>query len=262
MKKAFTILFLSVIFISNAHSQSTNAAGGPIVGQLQGQNEWTGSFNGDINGTSSVLSLNSSGNTLTGDINAGGYIYQLNGQLSGNNSSGTLTDKVTGGQIPFAASVNGSNVTITLKVQNEYGQQVDLPIQFQRSGSQNTASQSTPSASSNATVQRDPNLIGGWRHTESYTSGEFGMVSEWYLTIKPDGNYIYGDGKVAGGGDGYSFDSGEGGSSSTGQWKTENGVVFINEGYGWQQYAGYYIEGNSMMFKFADGSKQLWERYR
>jgi hypothetical protein len=78
--------------------------------------------------------------------------------------------------------------------------------------------------------------------------------------VNADGTYLYGDAKVAGGGPGVSGQSG-GGDYTRGQWKTQNQTIYINEGSGWQPYAGYYIEGNSVLMKFADGSKQVWKRY-
>ena len=45
-----------------------------------------------------------------------------------------------------------------------------------------------------------------------------------------------------------------------GQWRTENKMVYINEGSGWTPFAKYYVEGNSLMFTFGDGSKQIWKR--
>ena len=86
--------------------------------------------------------------------------------------------------------------------------------------------------------------------------------SLWTGSYSADGSYTYGDTEIAGGDQGSSFYSGGNSGHETGQWKTEKGVIFINEGYGWQSYAEYYVEGNSMLFTFSDGSKQLWERYR
>ncbi len=269
MKHLVFFFFLSfTLLILNGQ---TNA---PVSGPLGGNSgvSWNGNFNGSINGTQSVLTIQQSGSTLKGQINAQGYIYNLEGTFSGNQSHGKVTDSGTGGVLDYSATLSGSRVSMTLTFVDQFGQQGQLPLSFERTtvaqpqgmsnGGNNPGSLGGSAGQQEESIQRDPNLIGGWRHTESYTSGEFGMVSEWYLNINADGSYTYGDGKVAGGGDGYSFDSGDGGSRSTGQWKTENSVVYINEGYGWQAYARYYVEGASMMFTFGDGSKQLWERYR
>lgn len=109
--------------------------------------------------------------------------------------------------------------------------------------------------------QRDPALVGFWRYTKSYTSGDFSMVTEKYMEVRTDGTYSYGNGKVAGGGNSGSFGSG-GGDVITGKWRTENGIIYIDEGgYGnWVPYSGYYVEGNSLMLKFNNGEKEIWHR--
>jgi hypothetical protein len=38
-------------------------------------------------------------------------------------------------------------------------------------------------------------------------------------------------------------------------------LLYIEEDYGqWVFYAGYYIEGNTLMFKFNNGSKEIWTK--
>lgn len=110
--------------------------------------------------------------------------------------------------------------------------------------------------------QRDPSLVGLWHYSDSYTSGDFSMTTEKYMEVRMDGTYSYGNGRVIGGGDAGSFDSGNDGSDLlTGRWRTENGIIYIDEGYGnWTPYCGYYVEGNTLMLKFNDGSKELWYR--
>lgn len=110
--------------------------------------------------------------------------------------------------------------------------------------------------------QQDPILIGLWRYSNSYTSGGFSMVSEKYMEIRADGTYSYGNGRVVGGGNSGSFDSGGGGDILTGKWRTENRIIYIDEtGSGnWLPYSGYYVEGNSLMLKFNNGSKEIWHR--
>lgn len=108
--------------------------------------------------------------------------------------------------------------------------------------------------------ERDQMLIGSWRYTESYTSGDFSMVTEKYMEVRPDGTYSYGNGIVAGGGNAGSFGSG-GGDAIHGKWRTENGLIFVDYGYGqWELYSGYYIEGNKLMLKFNNGSREIWDR--
>ena len=111
--------------------------------------------------------------------------------------------------------------------------------------------------------QRDPAIVGLWHYTKSYTSGDFSMVTEKYMEVRPDGSYSYGNGRAVGGGNSGSFDSGNSDDDViTGKWRTENGIIYIDEGgYGnWAPYAGYYVEGNRLLIKFDDGSKELWYR--
>lgn len=116
-------------------------------------------------------------------------------------------------------------------------------------------------SSKNNRYQIDPALVGSWRYSKSYVSGDFSMVTEKYMEVRPDGTYSYGNGKVAGGGNSGSFDSNRG-DIITGKWGTENGIIYIDEGgYGnWIPYSGYYVQGNSLMLKFNDGSKEIWKR--
>lgn len=236
--------------------------GGPLGGPVQQNGVWPGSYQGSINGTNSVLTISLSGSQLSGKIDADGYIYDLNGIVSGNSCSGKLADNITGGSMEFKVGLKGNTLDLILMIPNEYGQVTEFPLQYSRSSGNQSAPGANPVQSSSSNEQRDPYLVGGWRHTETFSSGEFGTVSEWYMTINQDGSYVYGDAQIAGGGDGYSFNSGEGSGNETGRWKTENSMIYINEGYGWQAYARYYIEGSSMLFTFEDGSKQLWEKYK
>lgn len=277
MKKVCT-LFLAFSAIFSLIDAQVNP-GGPLGSRSGTAAGWNGQFNGSINGTPSVLTLQQNGTTVEGHINAAGYIYNLNGSSNGANATGRLMDPQTQGAMDFSATLQGDQVTIFLEVPGQAGQNGQLQLSFTRGqgggspgtmnqNGQNQNSQNQYSQNQNGkgqmgqgNVERDQRLIGSWRHTESYTSGEFSMVSEWYMQINPDGTYRYGDSKTMGGDAGSSFDSGQGGAS-TGQWKTSNKIVYINEGYGWQPYANYIIDGYSMMFKFNDGSKQLWERYQ
>jgi len=93
-------------------------------------------------------------------------------------------------------------------------------------------------------VQASSYSQAGW--PGSYSGHIEGAAST--MTIQQNGNSISGN-----------INSG-GGDVTRGQWRTQNGVIYINEGYGWEAYSGHYVEGNSMLLKFDDGSKQLWER--
>jgi hypothetical protein len=262
MKKIIFSALLAGLFCISYTQGTVRTPQGPLGKAVSASSGWNGSFTGNISGTASILSIQPAGSGFEGQIDASGYIYLLTGSVQGNIANGKLTDKITGGTMDFAATLQGDILDMKLQVPGQFGQITEIPVQFHRGGQPSATTGNAIGNASEGNIQRDRSLIGGWRNTESYTSGDFGMVSEIYMNISADGTYTYGDGQIAGGDYNTSFESGGNSGHSTGQWKTENQHVYINEGYGWQRYARYYVEGNSMLFTFDDGTKQLWERYR
>ncbi|HEY8509508.1 MAG TPA: hypothetical protein VIL32_14180, partial [Steroidobacteraceae bacterium] len=109
----------------------------------------------------------------------------------------------------------------------------------------------------------NPALVGSWVRRESYTSGDFSMVNERRVTLFPDGTFSFGPGRVVGGGDAGTFDTGSGGESgSGGHWRTSGQILYAKEqgGMGWEPYARYYVEGNKLLLTFANGERELWHR--
>jgi len=234
---------------------------------------FSGQYQGNINGTPSTLTLQQNGNQLKGEIDAGGYKYVLQGQVSQQQAQGQFIDPATGVVNPFIAIKQQNNINLQLQVP---GQAYPLTLQFY--GGQATSS--TPSYNrqnqtqgnysgqlpdqsqqqSQAYIERDSALVGRWRQSNSMTSGSYSGVVETSMTINPDGSYRYGDGKFAGGGAGGSGHS-YGGDATMGKWKTQNRIIYIQEGGNqWQPYARYYVENNKMMLTFDDNSKQIWYR--
>lgn len=217
---------------------------------------FTTTANGEV-----VLTLTSAGQSQYSGlmIDDNGDHFALNGEAADAGVFGTITVR-EGAVLYFAVQPEGQGVTFFLIPSDIFGQpDSDNATSFamQRRGA--TAAK-PPVTAAKVEGQRDQRLVGNWLRSESYTSGEYSFASQWRLILQADGTYLYGDTKVAGGGPGTSAVSGDGGYTR-GQWKTENGVIYINEnGSGWQAYAGYYVEGNSLLLKFGDGSKQVWSR--
>lgn len=247
MKTQLSTLLFTLSLLSTVQAQS-----------LTGE-EWTGAYNGNINGAPATLTLRQKDNQVEGQINAGGYLYNLSGNINGQQSQGQLTDPQTQGIMTYQGQLQGNNLTLYL---NANGSQ--FQIQFARGASAPAGVSSgglhnTGQGAAVHPTQVDQQIVGNWLYTDSYTSGEFSFASQYRLIINPDGTYLYGDGKVAGGGPGVSGSSG-GGGMTPGKWKTEGNIIYIDEGYGWQPYARYYVEGASMMFTFGDGKRQVWNR--
>lgn len=253
-----------------SNNGAAGPAGGPLGGPLGGQNagagnnNWNGTYSGNIMGTATTIQLQVQGGQLNGIVDASGYRYNMQGTASGNQSQGKLQDPQTQGYFNYTATLNGNQLNLTMdNPTNGQSQQ----FAFTR-GNNAGGAMSNPGNSNNANAATggnqsaggDNRIVGAWTYTDSYTSGEYSFATQWKLIVNPDGSYIYGDGRVVGGGPGITGDSGSGGDVTRGQWKTENGIIYINTGAGWQAYARYTTNGQSLLMQFGDGSKQLWKR--
>jgi hypothetical protein len=220
-----------------------------------------GRFQGSIQGTAAVLTLQRQGNTVNGGIDASGYPYQLQGTVSGNSLTGQLMDPQTGGGFNIEATLRGDALELVLLTQ-----QGSMPLSFQRvaAGGGSTGAGGHVGGGTQAAPQgqRDPALVGVWRQSESMSGGGTSMVVESFLRINPDGSFALGGGRAVGGGANWGGDTGSGGVDETGFWKTENRVVYVQSagGGGWQPYARYYAEATKLMFTFGDESRQIWYR--
>lgn len=233
-------------------------AGGPLM-NFSDKNSWNGTYYGDINGTATSLILSQQGNTVQGRIDADGYIYNISGNLENDMLNGELTDPQTQGSMICKGSMENGVILLTMS-DNTTGQSFQLTYSRNSQGGNNNPNPTTGNVSTAIeNAERDPNLVGDWIYSKSYVSGTFSFVSQWRFIVYSDGSYAYGDAKMAGGGPGSSVQS-DGGDWECGQWKTENKNIYTNVGNGWELYTGYYIEGNTMMMKFDNGSKQIWKR--
>lgn len=223
-----------------------------------------GHYQGLIEGTPATLQLQSSGNQMQGEIDASGYRYLLQGQTDGNSAQGQLQDPQTGAILPFNLQTAGNEVQLVLMS----GAQ-PLSLVFQRTGGvkspDSSAAQSGQGASQPG-AQIDPRLVGRWRHNDTMISGEASFVSNSYVTFSADGRYLYQDGAAyASGSSAYgstTIESQAAGGGDTGSWKVQGDQIYTRpDATGqWQLLGRVYIEGNSALLYYPDGSKTLWKR--
>jgi hypothetical protein len=247
--------------------------------------DFSGTYNAynSSNGTKITITFNQNSNGLvSGELMLNdNERYKLNGKIEKDEGESYLTGSIIGGNEHsfFEAYIEESQLIFTWvpsdgNNQPDYMSAIDVVLDKSNSSNNNLGRGQTDTYKNYSenyndnnnkksdNYQRDPMLVGAWRYSKSYVSGGFSMVTEKYMQVRSDGTYSYGDGKVAGGGNSGSFNSGDGGDVVTGKWRTENGIIYIDEGgYGnWVPYSGYYVEGNRLMLKFSDGSKEIWER--
>ena len=239
----------------------------PLMGRTSTNltSSWAGTFSGNVGKSPSQLSLQLQGNQIGGILDVSGYKYQLGGQVSGPQAQGQFVDMQTRGAMSFQGSLAGDQLTIV--VTNSMNGQ-SATYQFQRGALQSGGFTQPSSGISQQKTGKlakdaggDQRIAGSWISSQSYSSGDFGFASQIKLVINPNGTFIMGDAKIAGGGPGIGGSSSGGGETTQGQWKTQNNnVILVNGGNGWTPYCRYETNGQSLLMYFGDGSKQLWKR--
>lgn len=119
---------------------------------------------------------------------------------------------------------------------------------------------------------RDTALVGQWRHTDTYMSGEFSMITERYLLLRADGACFEGSRMIGGmshsDGSGSStgsshLDSGESGWDYRGRWSNTGSRLTMTWENANAETWNYYVEGASLLLKPPGGGKnKLYKRTR
>jgi hypothetical protein len=227
--------------------------------------EWKGEFIGSMLGINATMVGTLSGAQWTGTIDASGYPIQLQGTVIDMQCNGTMSDQKTQETIPFTAKYAGNQITISIRDINPLTDQMEnMEFVFTR-----TSGSVSPEYSglSHVTVvdgvdasKLDRALIGLWRYTDTYVSGEYSFATDYFIQFNANGAVYLTDGRTAGGGMTSSLDTGAG-DIHEGIWKTENKTLWTSDGKGeWHPYAKYYVDGRSMMLTYNNGKKQVWER--
>lgn len=234
---------------------------------------WQGHWEGKFGLFAATLQLTRDGNQVNGEMRSVSATYQLQGTLAGNQVTGTASDDLLLRDMPLVMEFSGEQLRVQMTSTNIFGREIVSEGLFQPgqapvAGTDRQPAGGSPSAPAAGGApatpvpgQRDPALVGYWRYTDSYTSGDFSAATTTDMQIFADGRYLYGNGRVIGGGDAGSFDSGGGGDVTRGFWKTDNREVYTStDGQNWERYCRYVIDGGTMMFTFPNGEKQLWYR--
>lgn len=221
---------------------------------------WDGTYEGNIIGISSALTGRQDGNTWSATIDANSYVFHLKGNITGWKCEGTMTDPQTQTSIPFAAQSSDGGIVVSIRDINPMtGMEENMNLAFTKTNRTVSPQASGSPNLPGEKVSLDNILLGNWRYTESYVSGEFSFATDWHMQINNDGTFVYGEGRTAGGGPNSSIDSGKG-REQTVKWKTEDQVIWLNDGSGWQSFARYYRENGNLMLTFSNGKRQVWEK--
>lgn len=215
---------------------------------------WTGAYAGTIQSEPAELLIETSGSLFSGRIDAAGYPYDLYGTVDGASAEGVLSDPGTLAAMRFTAALDGDDLALTLLP----AEAAPLELAFVRSRGQARAPPGLTSREA-APYPVDARIVGGWVYSSSYTSGDYSFATQYRMRLAADGTYLYGDGRVIGGGPDVSADSGTG-DVTQGRWGARDGILYVDDGSGWADYAGYQTDGANLLLQFGNGSKQIWER--
>jgi hypothetical protein len=209
-----------------------------------------GSYTGDFGGKPVRADLREQAGAVQGTVVIDGYTYRVAARGSGNRASGELQDEA-GVRVPLEMNLGGGELSLTVYTQGRNAPATRLVL-------------SSGKPSRTQEVEIDPALVGQWRKTDSYTSGDFSAASEANIALLADGTYRYGPSKLYGGGDAGSFGSESGGGGERGRWRTANRILYVFDAASgqWSAYARYYVEGNSALLTYGNGKKEVWERRR
>jgi len=230
----------------------------------QESSNWAGTYQGYLNGSRTTLTLEDQGGPFTAQIvDDTGYLYNLKGTIEGDTATGELHDPAAGGTMELEAELQANAINMKLYQTFLEMRISEIDITYNRTegdsnGANNTAANTAPAPAADL----DARLVGTWRYTSTYVSGDFSVASDYTMIVNADGTYQYGDARIAGGGSSGTFDSGSGGDVTTGRVMTKNKQLFVDEGYGWQLYASYMCDGARLLLTFQNGNKQIWERIR
>lgn len=231
-----------------------------LVLHVDAADEWAGRYEGYMQDARTVLTIQQQDARITGSIvDDSGYTYTIDASVNGSTAAGTLHDPAAGGTMELAAEMREGTIKLGL-YQSFLGTRVTevnvvyTPIKEGSQPGQAAKPQGVVAA------DLDTRLVGNWRYTSAYVSGDFSVATDYFMSIRADGTYTYSVGQMAGGSASVGFDGGSGGDQSNGQWKTQNKQIFVNEGNGWQFYANYMCDGARIMFTYPNGNKQVWER--
>ena len=102
---------------------------------LYAQSPFTGTYQGNVEGSPATCTLKQIQSQLSGQVNAIGYIYQLSGTVEGNSASGQVTDLQEQSQLPYTAQIQGDQLTFTLVFQDDWGNKQEISLNFHRGSS-------------------------------------------------------------------------------------------------------------------------------
>ena len=213
---------------------------------------FTGTFHATVNGERSTLTIRRDGDSVSGKMDDVAFA----GTVDGDVATGSVIEANTGAVVAYELTPAGDGLDLKLTVTNpKTGRSASVPaIHFARQSPEQVTTR--PAADG----QRDPRLVGRWRHTYARASGGFSVAVDNWLILNEDGT-VSTDSNMAGGTEDASFSGRRTGAKSAGRWKTENKVLYIApEGGEFRAVAKYAVDRENMLLTYTNGNKTIYDR--
>lgn len=221
--------------------------------------DFTGRYEGEIDGIKSLLQLSQKSNNLHGDLNKSGVIFSVVGVVTQDKIEGRLTDADNMQSYMLQAEINNSFLIIHLISPDlTTGSMTTNSYTFKKVDSDtNKTDLSSKHLITDSQYDNDTDLIGTWAREEIIGSSEMAISTQVVIELDNKGNYkLLGAINLKG-----AKDTGYSGDTTKGKWRTHNGTFYmlVSGSKYWKPYARYNIEGNNKMtFTLEDGERQDW----
>jgi len=221
--------------------------------------DFTGRYEGEIDGIKALLQLSQKSNNIQGDLNKSGVIFSVVGVVTNDNIQGRLSDAGNMESYMLQAEINNSFLIIHLITPDlTTGSMTTNSYTFKKVDSDtNETDLSSKHLITDSQYDNDTDLIGTWAREEIIGSSEMTISTQVVIELDKEGNYsLVGAINLKG-----AKDTGYSGDTTKGKWRTHNGTFYmlVSGSKYWKPYARYNIEGNNKMtFILEDGERQDW----
>jgi hypothetical protein len=221
--------------------------------------DFTGRYEGEIDGIKALLQLNQDSNDLQGDLNKNGVVFSVVGVVTDDKIEGRLSDADNMQSYMLQAEINNSFLIIHLITPDlTSGNMTTNSYTFKKvDRDTNKSDLSSKYLITDSEYDNDTDLIGTWAREEIIGSTEMAISTQVVIELDSEGNYkLLGAINLKG-----AKDTGYSGDTTKGKWRTHNGIFYmlVSGSKYWKPYARYNIEGNDKMtFILEDAERQDW----
>ncbi len=234
------------------------------------QSPFAGNYSSNVNGDNISLNLEDVGtNRLNGKLKDSQQTYYIDATTSGKKISGTATENTMGFTIQLNGFLEGSSLELDMTM-SLLGQTETQRVVFVKQNSSSTTSHSKSLPTNNtipAGANRDPELVGKWQQSDTYTSGSggnfFSGTSISNIIFLENGTLADGGSQSTMSGSNYYGNSGMSSAQIIPNvvWYTKNQHIFLLATENGQSQTidvgKYYIENGNMLITATNGKKVL-----